>query len=97
MANYILDSTKAMAAKERIEASSKQINNLLQQYTQAKQQLLSSWEGSMKDSFVQQTGQSFENNCQTLVDSLKQLASNIEAINKKIIKDDIDSADIIRG
>ena len=95
MANYTLDSAKAMMAKERIEASSMQINGLLQQYTQAKQQLLSTWEGSMKDLFIQQTGQHFESNCTMLINNLKMLASNVSGVKTGIINKDITAANIV--
>lgn len=97
MANYTLDSIKAMAAKERIDRSARQINDLLQKYTQAKRQLLSTWEGSMKDLFVQETGQNLETNCQTLINGLNQLASDIGITSDRIKTSHIKGANIIKN
>ena len=97
MAIYTLDSAKAMAAKSRIDQSSRQIGILLQQYTEAKQHLLSTWEGSMKDQFVQMIGQDFENNCQVLIKGLMQLSADVEKTNQEIIRRTIHSSNIVNG
>ena len=97
MAEYSLDLAKAKAVQGRIENSSAQIAKLLQEYAQAKQQLLSAWEGSMKDYFVQETGQNVEANGQALIDSLKKVASALELEIEDIRKRSVTAADIVGG
>ena len=97
MANYTLDSAKAKMAQQRIDESARRINMLLDQYTQAKQKLLSTWEGSMKDIFVEETGQHFENNCTVLIHNLKQVASDVGVEKENIITRHIRGSEIINS
>ena len=97
MANWQIVTEKADRAAQQIQASAAAANKLIEQYTAAKAQLLSDWEGSMKDEFVQQTGSSFENLCAALVKSLQTLATNVTGSKQEHLKRDEDGANIIRG
>ena len=60
MANWQIVTEKADQAAQQIQSSAATVNKLIEQYTAAKAQLFSDWDGSMKVEFVQQTGANFE-------------------------------------
>ena len=97
MANWQIVTEKADQAAQQIQSSAATVNKLIDQYTAAKAQLFSDWEGSMKDEFVQQTGVNFESLCAALVKSLQALATDVTSSKQEHLKRDEDGANIIRG
>lgn len=96
MASWSVDTSKAKGVQQEINNTASQINKLLQQYTATKQDLLKNWVGSLRDQFVQQTGNQFEERCTSLVSSLQKLSGQVGQVAAELERRDREASELAK-
>ena len=97
MADWSLTKAQALKAAQQIEASANKLRQYSSAYSATRDALLSSWEGSHKDSFAKETANGFDQTAAALANSMQQLAASIQNTAQDMVKRDANAASILKG